>query len=476
MSLLALIPGLLLPAFGGWLGLRLLEGHSPVLLQWERWLLGCMLGLAYGMFIVFLGQITVGLPLSFLSFLGVFVLSDGVLLILFLRRPLPWKPDTITVADSHPLSRNVKIIFSVLLAWIVLKTIIAAVTFLLLVPTFLDDSLDNWNLRGKVFYETKALTLVLPNEDPATSPLGVSAYPPSLPMMKAWLADIAGNWNDPLVNSIHVLWYVASLVLIFSALRRRLGLAWALTGSYLLGSLPLFLMHGTNTYADCFMAAHVFAAVSMLFSAFSVEEGERRRSFLRIGAVALGILPFIKNEGLIVYLPPLLLLSILGIIWFHRTRRIEIRETLRSLITLLLPLVLVAVPWLLFKWSHGLSFGNAKPFSSFNIGWQPNVLFAMTVNTVFEGNWLLLFPFFFALLLWRWKKALTTFSFLTLFFLIVYVGQAMLYLFTSLSIEALKQTGYARGLIHLVPTVVFLTVLLLHEIAPPFIAALRRKE
>ncbi|MBI5155960.1 hypothetical protein HZA45_01655, partial [Candidatus Peregrinibacteria bacterium] len=225
--------------------------------------------------------------------------------------------------------------------------------------------------------------------------------------------------------------------------------------------------------ADCFMAAHVFAAVSMLFSGFSETNEERRRSFLCIGALALGILPFIKNEGLIVYLPPLVLLSVIGIAVLHRKRSMDTRAAVRSLLTLLLPLMLVAVPWLLFKWNHGLSFGNAKPFSSFNVGWQPNVLFAMTVNTVFEGNWLLLFPFFFALLLWRWKKAFTSFSFLTLFFLIVYLGQAMLYLFTSLSIEALKQTGYARGLIHLVPTVVFLTVLLLHEAASPFLAALR---
>jgi hypothetical protein len=47
------------------------------------------------------------------------------------------------------------------------------------------------------------------------------------------------------------------------------------------------------------------------------------------------------------------------------------------------------------------------------------------------------------------------------FFFLVYFGQLFLYLFTSLSTEAVNQTGYARGLLHIVPVGVLIGTALL---------------
>lgn len=46
----------------------------------------------------------------------------------------------------------------------------------------------------------------------------------------------------------------------------------------------------------------------------------------------------------------------------------------------------------------------------------------------------------------------------------VWLGQLPIYLFTSIYIEALNQTGYARGLIHLLPIVIMISVILLQNI------------
>ena len=43
------------------------------------------------------------------------------------------------------------------------------------------------------------------------------------------------------------------------------------------------------------------------------------------------------------------------------------------------------------------------------------------------------------------------------------MGQLFAYLFTGLSQEALFQTGYARGLIHLMPVIVTVTTVLLYD-------------
>lgn len=475
ISLIALFPGLILLATGGWLGLRLLEGHSPVLVRSERWALGTILGLLYGMLLMVLLNVSVGVPFTRAGFLVILGGAVVLLLLLFLRQRLPWATPPVKVAPSPPLSRASKIVWSVLIGWIVLRTLVAGIDFLVLSPTFADDTLDNWNLRGKVFFLTRSLTLLLPHENPATSAQGISSYPPSLPLMKTWLSSLWGSWSEPLVNSIHLLWYVAALVLVFAALRRSLSRPWALLGVYVLGSLPLFLIHGTNTYADAFLAAHVFAAVSLLFQAFRTEHEAERWTFLKLAAVAAAILPFAKNEGLLVYLLPLLLLLLWQLLWSARRGSLDRRSAARAAVFFALALLLVTGPWLAFKWSNALTFGNAKPFTSLGLGWQENVLYSILYNTFFEGNWLLLFPLFFALLIWQWRRAFSSFAILTVFVLIVYVGQVSLYLFTGLATEALRQTGYARGLVHIAPTVVFLTVLLLHEGVPQFLATLRRR-
>lgn len=470
ISLLALIPGLGLPALAGWLLLRVIEGHHPVLLRSERWMLGVMVGLAYGTFAVFLANVALGVPLTRLGFLGVFAIASVLLLLLFFRQRLPLRLPPVRLAPSPPLSSGAKIVWGILTGWIALRIVMLAIDFLLLSPTSLDDTLDNWNLRGKVFYVTRTLTLVLPNEDAVTSPQGISSYPPALPLMKTWLAALAGNWSEPLVNSIHVLWYVAALVLLYATLRRRVSVGWSLLGVYLLGSLPLFLMHGTNTYADALLAAHVFAAVTLLFHAFAADDERTRWTFLKLAAIAAAILPFIKNEGLLVYLPPLLVLFCWQLLRGVRSHAMNRAAVQRGLVLFALVLLAVVGPYLAFKLGNGMTFGNAKPFTTLGIGWQKNVLHAIFINTLFEGNWLLLFPLFLLLLVWCWRLAFTRFGLLTFFFLIVYVGQAGLYLFTGLSTEALRQTGYARGLIHIVPIAVLLTTLLLHEVTAALLA------
>jgi hypothetical protein len=127
-------------------------------------------------------------------------------------------------------------------------------------------------------------------------------------------------------------------------------------------------------------------------------------------------------------------------------------------------LVAITAPWVAFKVQNGLPFGNAKTIPQFE-GWQDNVLLAVFINTFFEANWLLLPSLLIGLLLVRFRTAFRSpLLVFTVYFLVVFGVQLSLYLFTGLSAEALRQTGYARGLIHLAPVAATLAGMLLYDL------------
>jgi hypothetical protein len=461
VSILGFVIGLGLPAACGWLLLRLCEGHSPVLGRAERCAAGLVAGGTITMAIVFTLHATTGMPLSRAGFLGTELILLAVLGGLYaVKRPTGISP----ALPASPRPRWEPLVWA-LLAFAVTKIVFASVTFLLLTPTYLDDTLDNWNLRGKVFFEDQRLTLALPGEDPIASPKGVSSYPPAVPLLKASMAAIAGEWSDPLANAPHAVWFAAAATLLYAAVRRALARHWALLAVYGYLSLPLATMHGTNPYADVFVSAHVFLAAAWMLAALKERNENNARSWFLLTGIALGALSFTKNEGMIVYTPPLILILVLALAWRWKTGRTDIRSIVGTVARVALPLAVVALPWLLFKWANGLTFGNAKPFTEFTIRWRENVLMSVGVNTFLEGNWLLLFPLFFGLLAWRRRAAWIAWLPLTAFVCIVYFGQLTLFLFTDLAVEALMQTGYARGLIQLMPCIVLLTALLLANAA-----------
>lgn len=466
MSFLLLPIGLLPTTLVGWLALTVLEWRTPVLRAAERWVLGCVLGITASFFWAFLLHLTVQIPFTLPGFLIVFVtmllpLGAGWVHLQRLRKLDP--PTTpVVLPTNNPLPKWATLGLMLLGMWTVLR-ILGAGMLLVATPSFFDDSTDNWNMRGKAFYTHGEIRLVIP---PDTEPNGVSAYPPTVPLSKTWLATVRGGWDEGLINSIHAVWYMACLALTFFLLRRRLPLVWALLGTYGLASLPLFLIHGMNAYADVYLSSHIIAAMFLLMGSATANRPETARSWLRAAAFAIALLPFTKNEGLLMYFP-LMAAGLLLTLWQLRRRGVlQLRDCVQPLALLAVFLLVILGCWLSFKWSHGLTFGNAKSINTFfELGWQEGVAIAITINTFFEGNWLLFFPLLIILLLLRPRLALSwPLQLLTLYFVIASCGQLFFYFFTPLSTEAIMQTGYARGLVHVLPVAVSLATLLLYDI------------
>ncbi|MBI3336237.1 glycosyltransferase family 39 protein [Candidatus Peregrinibacteria bacterium] len=464
MAMLLLIPGIALPTVTGWMIVRLLEYRHPVLISAERWLLGFVGGMTFTMFVTFLLHSAGLIGFTFWGFLSVQLILTGVLASCYIKNRETLNLQRFTFHD-HPIvwSHATKIIIFILTLWTLIK-IAGGAAMLMGTPAYQDDVFNNWNLRGKVFFETHRLTLTLPMGNETFSSDGVSSYPPTIPMIKTWLALLHGEWHEGLINSIHILWYLATVALVFLFLRRSAGVLWGLVGAYLLTSLPLYLIHGSNAYADVFMSLHILIPLLLLYLTSADEDPSRRLSALKLNAFFTGLLVFTKNEALLLYLPLILLCVIVAVLTDARQKRLSQGHAIHLLFYYLGFLTLILLPWLTFKYLHGLPFGNAKAISDLSIGWQPRVLYALWVNTFFEGNWVFLWPLFIGLTLFRWRRVLQSpLLLLTLFILIVIGEQSILYLFTSLSEEALNQTGLARGLVHLAPVTVFVTTLLLHD-------------
>ncbi len=453
-----LLLALILPTASGWMLLRLIEGSAPVLRRYERVVLGFVFGLTGTMYITFLVHIAGLIRFTFIGFLSVQLILTALLGVLIVLRRSMLTASTPDVTPSPKMSTVMKVVVGLLGTWLVLK-ILAGFALLTLTPTYQDDVFNNWNMRGKAFFVHQELMLEIPFGNEQISSGGVHSYPPTVSMIKTWLAHVEGEWNEPIVNSIHIFWYISAIILLYFALRRYLSRIWSLIGVYILGSLPLFLMHGSVPYADAFLAVHVFAAVSMIYHAFMADDDRQRSTCFKIGALAAGLLIFTKNESLVLHLPALLLILAIGLWTLSR------KDLKKAVLWYAVCILLIALPWVAFKWMHGLNFGNAKSLTGQTLAWQPLVPISVWVNTFFEGNWLLLFPLLLGLLIVRWRVAFRNkLVILTGFFLIIYLTQLFLFLFTGLSTEATRQTGYARGLIQLMPVIVMVTTMLLADL------------
>ncbi|TSC58820.1 MAG: hypothetical protein Greene041619_366 [Candidatus Peregrinibacteria bacterium Greene0416_19] len=470
MILIWLPLGLALPALAGWLAVRLLEWRTPVLGVSERWFYGALLGITLAMFAAFLANILFGAPFTSIGFAaieGALVLALGIPYWFFIHGSSGPARDASWRADWRSLSQPRRWLLIILGCWILLR-IALATTVLLTTPPYFDDTLNNWNVRGKVFYVTETLTLQLPSQRPTDPPAGTSSYPPTVSLTKASLAAFAGEWNEGLVNGIHIVWFLLALGILFFTLRRMAGLFWAGIGAYMLAVLPLYLIHGTNAYGDVFLSAHLLGAAALILHALCENDRRRAAVFLRLGAFATAMLVFTKNEALVMYLPVLLLITVMGLLLLRLKSTLTTHDAMMAVGWFAVLLLAVAIPWIGFKWMHGLTFGNAKGIAGIEIAWQPMVLTAVFVNTFFEGNWLLLYPLLIILLVLRWRQAfLSPLLAFTALFCIVYAGQLLIFLFTPLSTEALMQTGYARGLIQLAPVAVVIATTLLSTVLEP---------
>lgn len=457
--LLGFLPLLLV----GWLAVSALQGPARVLTRPASLVYGAILGPTIVMEVVFLlnaGNLMRLNLWAYLAALGLLLIPLGILE--YRRRKQSSRP----LLPPHllpslrltiPKNKAVPVALLIVALWLLLK-LAAGFTILMSDPAYNDDVFNNWSYRAKVLHHEEML--VINRENP-----GVTAYPPTFPMIKVWFALVNGAWNDRLVVLTSPLWYLLALALVWCTLRRTMDRRWSLIGTYMLASLPLFLIHGFTPYADLFLSLHIAAALLPLTHALLSPEESDRVAWLKLSALGTALLPMTKNEALLMHLPPILLIAA-GVVAWSILRGNLSRRTASSVGAAYAALVLaVLVPWLLYKWTNGLTFGNAKSIGGIDVVWQENVLKSLFITYVLEANFLLLPGILFPLLVIRYRTAfLSPLLPLTSFLLVTLLGAIGIFLFTGLSAEALRQTGSARAIVQLLPVMTVLATMLMRDV------------
>lgn len=456
MPILSLLLGIALPSFLGWIFLRHIEGKSIRFFLAERLALSWMMGLAILLSVSFTLNILLSVPFSFVGFFGTWLVLVAIFFVAAVFRKIHvFVPSAKPVGDSQRPRRWIKIALILLLVWTGVKVCIGA-AMMAGTPAYFDDTIKNWNSRGKVYFYTQNYEVKLPIDE------GVNGYPPYVPLAKTWISTINGDWNEGASNLLHIVWFLSGAVLVWALLRRLTESSWALFGAYAYISLPLVFMHGVSAYADISLSVFAFIAIGYL----SLGLKDRDNAYLALSAVAAGLLPFIKNEGLLLYVSTFIAIAVVASLASVWKKHMTIHSLVKSqVLPFALSFIVLSLPFILFKIMNGLAFGNAKGVSGLELGWHDGVVFAMTVNMFFEGNWLLFFPVLLLLLAWKWKHVVRLPLWpIALFCAMLMVGQMLIFIFTPLAIEALRQTGFSRGIVQLMPLLTVLGVVLLSRV------------
>ncbi len=458
MTFFRLLIGLMLPVLCAYACVRAVEFRAPVLQRLERWTLAVVLGGPLTMTAAFAlyntGLIRITLP-GMSAAVALTLLVGGAAYALCGRAAALPAP---APAPAGHLSAWQQGLLAAGAVWWAAKT--GAMAFMLLAtPAFIDDVYDNWNLRAKAYVVTGNIL-----QDSTFVDAGIQSYPTSVPLFKAWLALLAGNLEEYALNAPHLLWYLSIPCLLYFCLRRTGSRWWSLAGVALFASMSLPLTQASTAYADLLVSAVLLSCFSCLLLAAHVRDETQRASALRLAFLCMGLLVFTKNEGLVLYLPLALAGATATVLHLRKRDALSGGALLRTLAFGATLLAVLIVPWLLWKFGNGLAFGNAKPISSMSVAWQPGVLRVIRFNVFQQANWGLVPALLCALLLVRWRRLHAWQALLSAVLLFGALAlQWGAFLFTSLSVEALRQTGLARGMIHIAPVAVLLTVLLWKE-------------
>lgn len=455
--MLAFVIGIGITTSLGWLLIAFIEGNKSVLSASERVSFAVILGPTFGMFIVFLSHIAGLTRFNLIGFLVPLIIAILLLTVgAWKRGGLRFSSDVRPVARTVTYPTWVKAGVLLLCLWTALK-IIAGAYDIVSVPTYWDDSFNNWNMRGKIFYVTQELVLEIPaGNGVITAADGVSSYPPMLPMMKTWLSVIRGEWTEPLVNGLHLIWFFGLLAAVYLLLRRSFDWVISSLGVWACVSLPLVLIHGTNPYADIFVAAHVVIVMTCILGMRRAAATEDRAAWIYLFCVSIGLLALTKNEALVLHIPLLLLSALLLGNRPNTLRQWSIHK--KTILIGLCGALAFALPWILFKWANGLTFGNAKSLSGISLSFNPVVIKAIWFHLTREPNWLLL-PLALPLsLIAAGKRFWTTPEAIVAIFVLADIAlQFSLFIMVpSLGNEAINQTGLSRGLLHIAPLAIIL--------------------
>ena len=240
--------------------------------------------------------------------------------------------------DYHPLQKTAVLLIAVFLTF--------QLTFVVLMvigrPLTIWDSWVNWGSKGRMIFLENGITPAL-YADSSRSVM-LLGYPLSIPLLEAWLYGWLGAADDRLVGILFVMTYLALGGFVFGFCRRR-GIKGFDALLVMVVALSLGHIVGLTATAFTDLWLSVLSAVAAVYLVEWLEGG--KGGYLVLSAVAAGLLPWFKQEGLILVL---IMLTSLLLTWFFslRTSGWPISRMLITCGIIGLTAVIFGGPWRLF--------------------------------------------------------------------------------------------------------------------------------
>ncbi len=316
------------------------------------------------------------------------------------------------------------------------------------------DSIGNFAYKAKMFF----IERYIPYELFANKSIDIQHpdYPLFIPLSETWVSMFLGQWNDLLVKGLFPMFFVALLVIFYFALKRVIGKRLALVSTFFLATIPHFLNYATIGYADFALA--VFYSTSFLYLFLWISY-KRENKYLFLAACLSIFAIWTKNEGALLSLANISMLSLFTILAGKNIKKKEIRGIICFL------LVVIVFSWAWFNYSLNiLGFENESVNSETfklsraigNLNRIPRILYNYQKHIFGPKKWNISFLVFVAGLVVYFKRVFKGhFKYITLSILLSFLGYASVYLITPLEIGFHLRTAASRLLLHSLPLVVF---------------------
>ena len=260
----------------------------------------------------------------------------------------------------------------IILALLILHKIYQAFFFGAVAPTFFDDCVRVWNFKAKYLFFHPYMTFDPKASDYLTG--SFNFYPIVIPVIKYWYMSFVGHWQESFVDILQIFAYISLLAGMFFQILRRSSVVFAITGAYLLSTIPLLVYHAGSGYADILIALFLFLSVASILN--WRESGSRDFLFLSVVFALLGF--YTKSEGIYLILVANLVTIFLCTLGVARSEKLG---AMRDYFSLYIPF---ALPFFLYKWYFHLGIaagGNNE--AAFHLDILPYIWHVV----FFEGNY-----------------------------------------------------------------------------------------
>ena len=220
------------------------------------------------------------------------------------------------------------------------------------VPIHSHDAVANYALKAKMLYFSGMVPEGFFRFGEAT--VSHPDYPPLLPFIMNWIYTFTG-FNDVTVRMIMPVIYLMSSVLFYSLLRRIFDRKYSLLTVFILATIPQFYDYATIIHTDLVLTAFVTCALT--YFVLYIRTGIKIQAIL--SAFLFGAALWVKNEAVVFAGAFVLLFAVLIL----RSDAANRRKTSRDMVSALVTLTVIALPWFFVRFFHAVLNSDINPMN-----------------------------------------------------------------------------------------------------------------